>query len=98
MAKKPNLATKADHRKALESMVQSQKLLLAQMKALFKAMQSKPPVKERAPTQSVRVTPAVEAMVHEMVKKNPTMPNSKIAHRVNINPGRVSEIIAKRRK
>lgn len=51
----------------------------------------------KAPAQSKRVTPCLEREVRAYSILHPSFPQALIAHRFNINPGRVSEILNERK-
>ena len=50
--------------------------------------------KRRVSAQSDPVTPAIRGAVIDYAENNPDAPQSEIAHAFNLNPGRVSEILA----
>lgn len=54
--------------------------------------------KTSAPVTSARVTPALARAVREYAAAHPEEPQYKIAQKFNINPGRVSEILAGKRR
>jgi hypothetical protein len=48
----------------------------------------------RAPTEAATVTPAVRDAIKMLVAASPNMSNVEIGRRYDLNPGRVSEILA----
>lgn len=49
----------------------------------------------RAPRTSARMTPALAARIREMAEANPEMPMHEIAAALNVNVGRVSEVLGR---
>jgi hypothetical protein len=47
----------------------------------------------RAPRSSAPITPALAAKIRAYQAKNPTLHQRDIAHKFNVNPGRVSEAL-----
>jgi hypothetical protein len=69
---------------------------LKHVKRALENMYRERPVR-KAPVQSKRVTPCLEREVRAHALLNPSMPLALLAHRFNINPGRVSEILNERK-
>lgn len=51
----------------------------------------------RAPVKMNGVTPAIRGRILELARANPRMHVSEIAAAVNVNPGRVSEVLTGKR-
>lgn len=54
--------------------------------------------KKVAPVKSVSVTPRVKDMIRHLNSAYPDMSQVEIAERLNVNPGRVSEVLYGKRK
>lgn len=78
--------------------IQNQLRELSQTIALLaEELSRRPPIK-RAPVTSDPVAPELRRAVRRHSRANPKESYASIARRFNINPGRVSEILAGKRK
>lgn len=71
--------------------------LLRHLRTLKNQLRNRQPVK-RGDVTAQKVTPAVRSRVHAMYRQNRRITNQKIADRLNLNAGRVSEILAGKRR
>lgn len=71
--------------------------ILKYLRVLRSQMRNRKPVKKGAPVAQT-VTPAIRRQVVAMWRRNPRITNQRIADRLNLNGGRVSEILAGKRR
>lgn len=71
--------------------------ILKYLRFLKRELRNRPPVKRGAPAAR-KVTPAVRRQVLAMYRADRFITNQHIANRLNLNGGRVSEILAGKRR
>ena len=71
--------------------------ILLGLRTLRRQMRNRPPVKRASPVAQ-KVTPVVRGAVLSLHRRYPDMTNQNIANRLNLNGGRVSEILAGKRR
>jgi len=71
--------------------------ILKYLRVLRREMRNRPPMKRGAPMAD-KVTPLKRRQVLAMYRANRSITNQRIANRLNLNGGRVSEILAGVRK
>jgi hypothetical protein len=100
----PKPTTKPKQREYLDALIHvlemgllSRAEVLVHLRVLRRNMRNRPPVKRGKPVAQ-SVTPRVRRQVERMFRANPLITNQTIADALNLNGGRVSEILAGKRQ
>lgn len=87
--------TKAKQRGLVEEIIQTQEIMLEQLKELLAQLHNRKAPRGR--TVSDPITPAKIAEIRRLKAEHPRFAHQEIAHLTNVNIGRVSEILRGKR-